>query len=432
MSFVWPRRAPGLPPGQRLLTRMPRFTDTPHRAPPPSGGEPRLVISREGEPVVTIGPAELRALGLRAVVADFHCVTTWSVTGVTWTGVPLAEVLRSNGLTVAPSPYLVAYAQDHRRATFVWEDALAPDVLLATELDGEPLGLRHGGPLRLVAPKHYGYKSIKHLLRIDLSSVPPHALGKEHLRGRVALEERHPRYPSWLVRIPYRLLIPPTAGIAERTLPRDDRDGRVTTGRAMRVPLSEHRAHQWVIDQIAPDFTLEDSWRLPATGGADDFGDLVAIMASRDRATDASPTVRLLFGARELLGRWFGWDAVDARALPIPGCTETTLAERLPEELRGSAAGTTIAMTPFRPLYRTDDEWTAEVSNGTVHAVMQLCWVDLGEDNFAGQMGVYVKPRGRLGQAYMAFIRPFRHRIVYPAMLRQLGRAWDTRRGRRE
>jgi DMSO/TMAO reductase YedYZ molybdopterin-dependent catalytic subunit len=169
---------------------------------------------------VTVGPAELRALGLRDFLADFHCVTTWSVTGVTWTGVPLAEVLRSNGLTSAPSPYVVAYAQDRRRATFVWEDALAPDVLLATELEGQPLGPRHGGPLRLVAPRHYGYKSIKHLVRIDLRSVPPRSLGKEHLRGRVALEERHPRYPSRVVKIPYRLLIPPTAAIAERTLAR--------------------------------------------------------------------------------------------------------------------------------------------------------------------------------------------------------------------
>jgi Protein of unknown function (DUF2867) len=40
---------------------------------------------------------------------------------------------------------------------------------------------------------------------------------------------------------------------------------------------------------------------------------------------------------------------------------------------------------------------------------------------------VYVKPRGTLGDAYMAAIAPFRHRVVYPALMRQIGRAWDAR-----
>jgi len=42
-------------------------------------------------------------------------------------------------------------------------------------------------------------------------------------------------------------------------------------------------------------------------------------------------------------------------------------------------------------------------------------------------MGVYVKPRGRFGEAYMAAIAPFRHRIVYPALMRQIEQAWNAR-----
>ncbi len=42
-------------------------------------------------------------------------------------------------------------------------------------------------------------------------------------------------------------------------------------------------------------------------------------------------------------------------------------------------------------------------------------------------MAVYVKPRGAFGRAYMAMIKPFRHWVVYPAMMRQLERAWDAR-----
>jgi hypothetical protein len=55
---------------------------------------------------------------------------------------------------------------------------------------------------------------------------------------------------------------------------------------------------------------------------------------------------------------------------------------------------------------------------------LHLAWVDRGDGNHQGQMAVYVKPRGRFGEAYMAFIKPFRYAIVYPALERQIERAW--------
>jgi hypothetical protein len=61
-----------------------------------------------------------------------------------------------------------------------------------------------------------------------------------------------------------------------------------------------------------------------------------------------------------------------------------------------------------------------------VHGVLHLAWVDQGEGRFQGQMAVYVKPRGRFGEAYMAFIKPFRYAIVYPALMRQIERTWET------
>ena len=82
---------------------------------------------------------------------------------------------------------------------------------------------------------------------------------------------------------------------------------------------------------------------------------------------------------------------------------------------------------PFEPLYRTDDEFAAEISNQTVHGVMHLAWADKGEGRYQGQMAVYVKPRGRFGRGYMALIAPFRHWIVYPALLRQTERTWNRR-----
>ena len=151
---------------------------------------------------------------------------------------------------------------------------------------------------------------------------------------------------------------------------------------------------------------------------------LLEVMTSRDLARNASPVTRLLFGARLLLGRWFGWD--DGAERPIPGRSEASLAERLPDDLRGTAAGLRMGSS-FSPLYRTGTEFAAELSNQTVHGVMHLAWVDRGHGRYQGQMAVYVKPRGRLGHQYMAFIAPFRHWVVYPALLRQIERAWQAR-----
>jgi hypothetical protein len=58
-----------------------------------------------------------------------------------------------------------------------------------------------------------------------------------------------------------------------------------------------------------------------------------------------------------------------------------------------------------------------------MHGVLHLGWVRDGA-GYHGQLAVLVKPNGLLGTAYMAAIAPFRHRVVYPPMLEQIGRAW--------
>nr|MBA2295295.1 DUF2867 domain-containing protein [Actinomycetota bacterium] len=73
-----------------------------------------------------------------------------------------------------------------------------------------------------------------------------------------------------------------------------------------------------------------------------------------------------------------------------------------------------------------DDEWAAEIANKTVHGVVHIGWVLDGTGRYRGQMAVLVKPNGLLGRAYMAAIAPFRHLIVYPAMMRQIERSWRT------
>jgi hypothetical protein len=194
----------------------------------------------------------------------------------------------------------------------------------------------------------------------------------------------------------------------------------------MRVANAEHESHRWRFEEIAPDFRLEDAWALPVEGAADEFPKLLEAMGSLDPAARAPAVVRMLFAVRFGVGRLLGWDEAGG-TLPIPDATEMTLWERLPPDLRDSAPRSRLRNKSFTPLYETENEWAAELSNRTVHGVMQLVWVDRGDGRYQGQMGVYVKPRGRLGELYMAAIAPFRHRIVYPALLDQIGRAWNAR-----
>lgn len=194
----------------------------------------------------------------------------------------------------------------------------------------------------------------------------------------------------------------------------------------MRLSNSEHESQPWRIREVAPDFRLEDAWALPAQGGAEDFAALLEVMASLDPAKSGSRVSRALFGIRYRVGEWLGWDEVPS-ALAIPRDTDTTLSARLPADLRGSTVGFELHAKDFRPLYRTRDEWAAEISNRTVHAVMHLAWVQQSDGHYRGQMGVYVKPRGRLGEVYMTAIAPFRHLIVYPALMREIERAWRAR-----
>jgi hypothetical protein len=199
-----------------------------------------------------------------------------------------------------------------------------------------------------------------------------------------------------------------------------------------RTPNSEHESRPWRIREIVPDFTLEDVWALPVEGGARDFPKLVEMLGSLDPAQSDSSATRFLWQLRDRLGAWFGLGTITvpvdhdstASRQAIPGTGETSLLERLPEDLRGTAADADFNSVPFSPLYRTDREVAAEVSNQTVHGVAHFGWADQGKGRYQGQMAVYVKPRGPFGHAYMALIKPFRYLIVYPALMRQFERAW--------
>jgi hypothetical protein len=196
-----------------------------------------------------------------------------------------------------------------------------------------------------------------------------------------------------------------------------------TGSNAMKLPNSAHTSRPWRIHEIAGDFRLEDVWELPGVGGPDDFPRLVALITSLDPSQGSSRAARVLWAIRWKIGALLGWDDPDSGI----GTRVPTLRERLPTDLRDARSAPEFDALPFTSLYLTDDEWAAEIANRTMHGVMHIGRVPDDTGGFRAQMAVLVKPNGLLGNAYMAAIRPFRHLIVYPPMMRDAERAWQQR-----
>jgi hypothetical protein len=188
------------------------------------------------------------------------------------------------------------------------------------------------------------------------------------------------------------------------------------------LPDSAHTSRPWRIHELAGDFRVEDVWELPTPGGPDDFPRLVQQFAAADPAETLPAPARALWALRSKLGELFGWDDQKDGL----GSRVATLRERLPADLRNAPAGPDSDSLPFRSLYLLEDEWAGEIANRTMHGVMHLGWVPDGNGAYHGQMAVLVKPNGLFGRAYMAAIRPFRHRIVYPSLMRRIGREWRS------
>jgi DMSO/TMAO reductase YedYZ molybdopterin-dependent catalytic subunit len=117
---------------------------------------------------LSLGYADLLRLPRVEQVSTFHCVTGWTVQGVHWAGVRLADVIGP----AQPSPHAHALrfvsAEDPYDDYLTRGQASLRDVLLAYEMDGKPLSRAHGAPLRLVIPDMYGYKNVKWLRRIEV------------------------------------------------------------------------------------------------------------------------------------------------------------------------------------------------------------------------------------------------------------------------
>lgn len=155
---------PRLPPGQHVTRGFPRLDLGVIPRVSPEAWDLRVDGSVERPLRYTLD--EFRSLPKVSVRRDFHCVTGWTKLDLEWEGVPFRAIAEA--------------ARAHTSAVSVWiecgegyttslqlADLLRGDVLLAHTLDGEPLPEAHGGPVRLVVPHKYGWKSAKWVRRLD-------------------------------------------------------------------------------------------------------------------------------------------------------------------------------------------------------------------------------------------------------------------------
>ena len=213
-----------LPPGQHAITGFPRFGTHLNHPPPAVPVNPMIEINGTVTQPFAVPLADLATLPRRELTADFHCVAGWSATDLTWEGVAFETFYRTIIEPSVPPDTSITHVGfvglDGFRSIVAIEDAMADDVLIAEQLNGQPLNGDHGAPARLISPNQYGFVSTKHLCGIEVHTAEPKQkyhpspmtnlglqLVKPHRRARVWEEERHRYLPAWFVRPFYRHVI---------------------------------------------------------------------------------------------------------------------------------------------------------------------------------------------------------------------------------
>ena len=154
-----------LPPGQRLVENWPVLD----LGIVPRVTEANWTLAVDGlvENPVTWSWTDFQAQPRESVVSDIHCVTTWSRYDNRWEGVSTRCLLS----VVRPRPearFVLCHSSDGYTTNLPLDAFAAEDALLATAWEGQPISRDHGGPVRVVVPKLYFWKSAKWVKRIEL------------------------------------------------------------------------------------------------------------------------------------------------------------------------------------------------------------------------------------------------------------------------
>jgi DMSO/TMAO reductase YedYZ molybdopterin-dependent catalytic subunit len=160
------RRDNRIPPGQSRTRKWPvlHASDVPN-VPRESW---KLEIGGLVEKPLSFSWDEFQKLPRVKVFSDFHCVTRWSRLGNLWEGVSVREIMNRAGINPA-ARFVVVTGYDWGWTTNLpLADFLAEDALFVDLHDGELLDPDHGGPVRLVVPQLYAWKSAKWVRRVEL------------------------------------------------------------------------------------------------------------------------------------------------------------------------------------------------------------------------------------------------------------------------
>src|SRR5918998_6107257 len=160
------RRETRLPPGQTRTRKWPVLD---------AHGTPAIDLATwkfEIEGLVERPQAwsldEFLALPATKVYADFHCVTRWSRLDNVWGGIATRELARIVGIK-PQAKFVLAFGYDNGWTTNLpIEYFLAEDSLFAWSHDGQPIPPEHGGPVRLIIPQLYAWKSAKWIKGVRL------------------------------------------------------------------------------------------------------------------------------------------------------------------------------------------------------------------------------------------------------------------------
>ena len=157
-----------LPPGQYLTERFPvlHVGDVPTYAP----GQWDLKIFGLVDKPFTINLDELKSMPAVTLLTDIHCVTKWSKFDTTWKGVRIRDLFERAGMQ-AGAAYIMGHAEHGYTANLPLGDVLLDESLVVYEYEGEEIEPIHGGPVRLLVPHLYFWKSPKWLRGLELRAT---------------------------------------------------------------------------------------------------------------------------------------------------------------------------------------------------------------------------------------------------------------------
>lgn len=160
-----------LPPNQHSILNILKWgiehPGLKSRLPNISKSEYSLIIEGEVERPLKISWAQLLSLPQTIDVSDFHCVETWSVLDQKWGGIRFRDLMELSKMKTT-AKYAWFECADRYTTSLPLIDLMGDHVLLAHKLNDEDLPQPLGGPLRLVVPHKYAYKSAMWVTRITL------------------------------------------------------------------------------------------------------------------------------------------------------------------------------------------------------------------------------------------------------------------------